>query len=103
MAAYIVSVCEFTAFTPNLKEYAAKSAALVHKFGGKYVVRSKPAEVVEGDKLAGKSMIIVEFPTMERLLAYMKGDEYQKGVRHLREGTGIYDIAVYESPPPDKV
>jgi uncharacterized protein (DUF1330 family) len=103
MAAYIVSVCEFTSFTPNLKEYAAKSAQLVHQFGGKYIVRSKPVENVEGDKLPGKSMIIVEFPTMERLQAYLKGDEYQKGVRHLRQGTGVYDIAIYESPPPEKV
>lgn len=103
MAAYIVSVCEVTALTPNLKEYMVKSADLIHKFGGKYVVRGKPVENMEGDKLAGKSVIIVEFATMEKLLAYLKGDEYQKGCKHLRQGTGIYDIAIYESPPPDKV
>jgi uncharacterized protein (DUF1330 family) len=103
MAAYIVSLCEFTSVTPGLKEYAQKSAALVHKYGGRYIVRSKPVEVFEGDKLQGKSMIICEFPSMERLQAYIRGDEYQKGVRHLRTGTGIYDIAIYESPPPDKV
>ncbi len=100
MPAYIVSLCEFTNMTPALKEYAQKSAELLHKHGGKYIVRSKPVEVMEGDKMPGKSMIIVEFPTMEQLLAYLKGDEYQKGTKHLRQGTGIYDIAIYESPPP---
>lgn len=101
MPAYIVSLCEFTNMTPALKEYAQKSADLLHKHGGKYIVRSKPAEVFEGDKMQGKSMIIVEFPTMEKLQSYLKGDEYQKGVKHLRQGTGIYDIAIYESPPPN--
>jgi uncharacterized protein (DUF1330 family) len=102
MAAYIVSVCEITKMTPGLKEYVEKSANLIHKFGGRYVVRGKPVENSEGNKLDGKTVIIVEFPTMDKLTAYMKGDEYQKGVRHLREGTGVYDIAVFESPPPGK-
>ena len=102
MAAYIVSLCEFTNVTPGLKEYAQKSADLVHKHGGKYIVRSKPLEDVEGDKFAGKSMVIVEFPTMEKLQTYLKNDEYQKHVKPLRKGTGIYDISIYEAPPPDK-
>lgn len=102
MSAYIVSVCEITSMTPGLKEYSEKSAALIHKYGGKYLVRGKPAENYEGSKLQGKVMIICEFPDMQKLQAYLAGDEYQKGVRHLRQGTGIYDIAIYESPPPEK-
>lgn len=102
MPAYIVSVCEITNMTPALKEYAEKSAALIHKHGGKYIVRGKAVENYEGDKLKGKTMIVCEFPSLEKLNAYMKGDEYQKGVRHLRQGTGIYDIAIYESPPTGK-
>lgn len=100
MPAYIVSLCEFTNRTPELKEYAQRSAELVRKYGGRYTVRGQPVEVVEGEKMAGKSMVIVEFETMDKLLAYMKGDEYQRNVKPLRKGTGIYDIAVYESPPP---
>ena len=103
MAAYIVSICEITAMTPALKEYSEKSAALVHKNGGRYIVRGKAVQNYEGDKLQGKTVIICEFPSLERLNAYVTGDEYQKGVKHLRKGTGIYDIAIYESPPPDKV
>ncbi len=102
MPAYIVSLCEFTNLTPSLKEYAQRSADLVHKHGGKYIVRGKPVENLEGDKMPGKSMVIVEFPSMENLHAYLKGDEYQRNVKPLRKGTGIYDIAVYETPPPHK-
>jgi uncharacterized protein (DUF1330 family) len=102
MPAYIVSVCEFTNITPELKIYAQKSADLAHRHGGKYIVRGKPADVMEGDKLAGKSMVILEFPTLEQLTAYVKGDEYQKNVKPLRKGTGIYDIGIYDGAPPDK-
>ena len=37
---------------------------------------------------------------MENLRAFYDSDDYQKGCRPLREGTGIYDIGFYESPPP---
>jgi uncharacterized protein (DUF1330 family) len=100
MPAYIVSLCEFTNVSPALKEYAQKSADLVHKHGGRYIVRGKPVENFEGDKMPGKTMVIVEFPTMEKLQTYLKGDEYQKDVKPLRRGTGVYDIAIYEAPPP---
>lgn len=100
MAAYIVSVVQFTNMTPQLKEYAQKSAALAKRNGGKYIVRSKALETLEGTGLDGKSVVILEFPTMEQLTAFVKGDEYQKTVKPLRAGTGIYDIGIFESPPP---
>lgn len=100
MPAYIVSVVQFTNMTPQLKEYAQKSAALAKRNGGKYIVRSKALEILEGTGMDGKSVVILEFPTMEQLTAFVKGDEYQKTVKPLRAGTGIYDIAIFESPPP---
>lgn len=99
MPAYIVSVCEFTNRTPVLKEYAQKSAELAHRHGGKYIVRGQSVEILEGDKLAGKSLVILEFPTMEQLLGYVKGNDYQTNVKPLRKGTGIYDIGIYDAPP----
>lgn len=100
MPAYIVSVVQFTSMTPQLKEYAQKSAALAKRNGGKYIVRSKALETLEGTGLDGKSVVILEFPSMEQLTAFVKGDEYQKTVKPLRAGTGIYDIGIFESPPP---
>lgn len=100
MAAYIVSVVQFTNMTPQLKEYAQKSAALAKQNGGKYIVRGKAMEVLEGTGMDGKSVVILEFPTMDQLKAFVKGDEYQKNVKPMRAGTGIYDIAIFEAPPP---
>lgn len=100
MPAYIISVVQFTNMTPQLKEYAQKSAALAKNHGGRYVVRGKTVELLEGTGLDGKSVVILEFPTMEQLKAFVKGDEYQKTVKPLRAGTGIYDIGIFEAPPP---
>ncbi len=100
MPAYIVSVVQFTNMTPQLKEYAQKSAALAKQSGGRYIVRGKVIEQIEGSLYEGKSMVILEFPTMEQLTAFVKGEEYQRNVKPLRAGTGIYDIGIFESPPP---
>jgi uncharacterized protein (DUF1330 family) len=100
MPAYIVSVVQFTNMTPQLKEYAQKSAALAKQNGGRYIVRGKVIEQIEGTGYEGKSVVILEFPTMEQLTAFVKGDDYQRNVKPLRAGTGIYDIGIFESPPP---
>ena len=77
-----------------------RSARLAHSHGGKYVIRGKSANVVSGTLLEKKAIIILEFPSMENVRAFYDSDEYQKGCKPLREGTGIYDIAFFESPPP---
>ncbi|MBN8279894.1 MAG: DUF1330 domain-containing protein [Gammaproteobacteria bacterium] len=100
MAAYILSVVEITNPTPNLKKYTEESARLARSHGGKYIVRGKSAAVVSGDLLGKKVVVMLEFPSMENLKAFYESDDYQKGCRPLREGTGIYDIGFFESPPP---
>ena len=99
MAAYMVAVCNITNFKPELKEYARKSAALCLEHGGKYLIRGNPVENYDGEFLEGKSVIVTEFPSMDDLNAFIKSDEYQNNIKPLREGTGEYQIAFYESPP----
>ena len=96
MAAYMLAVCEITNMTPGMKEYAQKSAALVAKHGGKYLIRGPQAENYEGEVLEGKLVVLSEFPSMADLQAFLTGDEYQKDTKHLREGTGNYHVAIYE-------
>jgi uncharacterized protein (DUF1330 family) len=99
MAAYMLAVCKITNPKPEMKQYAELSGALIKKHGGKYLMRGKPVENYDGDILQDKVVILAEFPTMEALQAYIKGDEYQNNVKHLRAGTGEYHIAFYEAPP----
>ena len=94
MSVYLVSVCEITNMSDNLKLYAQQSAELIKKYGGSYVVRGPSVEVLEGAQLNNKSLIIAEFPDIASIKAFLEGDDYQ-AIRHLRDGTGIYDIGIF--------
>jgi len=99
MPAYILSIVEVTNPGPNLKKYSEESARLARQHGGKYVIRGKSPNVVSGDLLSKKVVVLLEFPSMDNLNAFYHSDAYQKDCKPMREGTGIYDIAFFESPP----
>ena len=94
MSVYLVSVCEITNMNDNLKSYAQQSAELITKYGGSYVVRGPAIEVLEGLELNNKSLIVAEFPDVASIKKFLEGDDYQ-AIRHLRDGTGIYDIGIF--------
>ncbi|MEC9375274.1 MAG: DUF1330 domain-containing protein [Pseudomonadota bacterium] len=96
MAAYMLAVCDITNMKPSLKEYSEKSAALVKKHGGKYIVRGPQVENYEGNLLDGKMVVLAEFKNIDDINTFINGDEYQKETKHLREGTGTYHVAIYE-------
>ncbi|MFL2560617.1 MAG: DUF1330 domain-containing protein [Gammaproteobacteria bacterium] len=95
MSVYLVSVCEITNMSNDLKEYAQKSAELIQKFGGSYVTRGPATEIYEGGLLANKSVIITKFPDIGSVHAFWESDEYS-AIKPKREGTGVYDIGVYQ-------
>jgi uncharacterized protein (DUF1330 family) len=82
--------------TEDMKLYSQKSAALIKQHGGEYVVRGKPAGDIEGDLLKDKVVVLSKFPSLADVDAFVNGDEYQNNVKHLREGSGTYHIAIYE-------
>jgi uncharacterized protein (DUF1330 family) len=99
MSAYLVAVCEVTDPNENFKKYAVQSAELMHQHGGKYIVRGPAAEVHKGEDLKGKVVIITEFPSMDELNGFVNDEKYINEVAPLRDGTGIYNFASYESSP----
>ena len=99
MSAYLIAVCQITNPNENFKRYAAESAALMQEYGGRYIVRGPAAEVLKGDDLKGKVIIISEFPDMNALNDFAKSERYLNEIAPLREGTGIYNFASYESAP----
>ena len=96
MSVYLVSVCEITNMNDDFKSYVQKSAELITKYGGAYVVRGPSIEVLEGVQLNNKSLIIVKFPDVGSIKAFLGGDDYQ-AIRHLRDGSGIYDIGIFNA------
>ncbi len=96
MTAYLVSICKVTDFTENLKKYVEISADLVKQYGGRYIIRGEAVRILEGDYLQGRPVVIAEFPSVEKIIEFQESDYYRNEVYPLRQGTGIYDIGVYE-------
>jgi uncharacterized protein (DUF1330 family) len=98
MPAYILTVVELKNVTEDFKRSSAQAAALSKQFGGEYLIRGKAAKVYEGELFAGRSVVLSRFPSMEQLKAFYESDEYQKNLKPLRAGTGLYDIGAWEAP-----
>ncbi len=95
MAAYMLAICEITNPGPGLKTYSEESAKISASYGGKYLVRGMAGEIIEGDMMKGKVIIISEFPSMDKLNEFYRDPAYQEVKKH-REGTGTYQIVFCE-------
>jgi uncharacterized protein (DUF1330 family) len=75
MAAYIYGDIEVTD-SAGYEEYRRHVPALIAAHGGRYLVRGGATTVLEGD-LTPRRQIILEFPDMDRLLAFYNSAEYE--------------------------
>jgi uncharacterized protein (DUF1330 family) len=98
MAVYQVAIVKITERTPGLMEYVKKSGALVAQHGGEYIVRGPADTVLEGDYLAGRSVIVSKWPSADAAKAFYNSPEYQ-AIKALREGSGVYDIGLFNEAP----
>ncbi len=65
-------------------EYKTKAAASIAAAGGRYLVRGGELEVLEGDPLAWRT-VVLEFPTRRAAVEWYRSDEYCE-IRKIREG-----------------
>ena len=73
-AAYVIGEIEVT--DPRLyDDYRKQVLATIEKFGGRFVVRGGRLEALEGG-WAPKRLVVVEFPSMEKALAWYRSPEY---------------------------
>jgi uncharacterized protein (DUF1330 family) len=84
MSAYVISEVDVrdAAGFAAYRTIAAKSIA---RYGGRYLVRGGAANAVEGGP-PPKTLIVVEFPTMERLREWYASPEYAEALK-LRQTT----------------
>lgn len=79
MAAYVIS--EVEARDPSgFETYRSMAAPTIAQYGGRYLVRGGPAELAEGGPQP-KTIIIVEFPSMERLRQWYASPEYAEALK----------------------
>jgi len=76
MAAYALIEIEVTD-PETYARYRELAPAIVAAFGGKYLMRGGATETVEGT-WQPERLVILEFPSMERLHAFYNAPEYQE-------------------------
>ncbi len=87
MAAYLIGNLEVT--NPEVFEgYSEKMPAVLEKFEGRYLVRGRKAEALEGG-WKPNYIVLIEFPTMDHLKKFLESNEYQplKSIRHRSSNT----------------
>jgi uncharacterized protein (DUF1330 family) len=79
MAAYVISEISEVLDTTLMEEYRSLAQATIEQYGGRYLVRGGTLETIEG--VSGpQRIVIVEFPTMERLQDWYHSPEYAKAL-----------------------
>ena len=79
MSAYVISEVEVRD-AAGFEAYRTIAAKAIAQYGGRYLVRGGAASVVEGSPLP-KTIIVVEFPTMERLREWYASPEYAEALK----------------------
>jgi uncharacterized protein (DUF1330 family) len=79
MAAYVISEVEMLDETQG-RRYRELAAASIARHGGRYLVRGAAPVVAEGDWPPDCRVVIVEFPTMERLQAWYTSADYAEAL-----------------------
>ena len=75
------------------REYVERDTPILHRLGGRFIVRGGQAQVMEGETLARH--VVIEFPSYEAALAAYNDPEYQE-VAEIRRRNAQSVIMVVE-------
>ena len=79
MPAYVISELEVRD-PVAIETYRSIAAKSIAQYGGRYLVRGGPASVAEGGPPV-KNIIVVEFPSMDRLREWYASPEYAQALK----------------------
>ena len=79
MAAYVISELE-TRDPIAIETYRTIAAKSIAQYGGRYLVRGGAASIAEGGP-PPNNIIVVEFPSMERLREWYASPEYAEALK----------------------
>lgn len=97
MPAYVINDMEVTD-PAAFAEYAKLSPPTVARYGGRFLVRGGAVELLEGDRLP-KRLVVIEFPDVERARAWLESPEYAPA-RRIRQAASRSDMVVVEGYAP---
>lgn len=80
MSAYVISEIDPVRDPAGFERYRTMAAKTIAAYGGRYLVRGGAAELIEGGP-PPKTIIVVEFPTMECLREWYASPEYAEALK----------------------
>jgi len=80
-----------------IEGYGKPAAALVEKFGGRYVLRGPGIALLEGDWGDGASAVISEWPDLAAIHAFWNSPDYAE-VKKARLGVADCRVWAIEAP-----
>ena len=75
--------------------YGKAVAALLPRYGGRYLVRGAPQKALEGEWLSRMRVVVSVWPSLAAATDFWNSDAYQKETKPLRDGSGVYDVALF--------
>ena len=97
MAAYIIAEIEIT--DPDTYDrYRAQTPGVIERYGGRFIVRGGPAEMLEGDRAPGR-LVVIEFPKTAAARRFYDSPEYQ-AIIGLRQQASKGRLILVEGHPP---
>jgi uncharacterized protein (DUF1330 family) len=76
------------------EEYRRLVTPTLEQYGGRFIVRGGPIDVLEGDWRPGR-LVIIEFPSAERARAWWSSSEYSEAKR-IRQATSEGTLLIVE-------
>lgn len=95
MAAYMIVMAQVHDRDAFIAGYGRAAAALVGRFGGRYILRGPGARLLEGDFGDGASVVISEWPDAQAALAFWTSPEYAE-VKKLRDDLADVQVVLIE-------
>lgn len=97
MAAYMVVFAKISDREKFFQDYAKPTAALIGKFGGKYLVRTPKIETLEGGIGEGFSSVVSEWPDRDAIQRFWLSEDYQK-LKAARQPLADCHVFIVENP-----
>lgn len=97
MPAYLIANIEVTD-PKGFDQYRAGVPAVIAQYGGTYLVRGGAVEAVEGTS-PFKRLVVLEFPTMDKLKAFYHSPEYAPLLK-LRMAASTSEVVLVEGYAP---
>jgi len=84
------------------QQYVTAVRPFAEQFGSRYLVRSNPVEVLEGngEEWGNFFLLVSEFPSVDAARAFWRSQDYAE-IRALRQGAGEVHVVLTEELPAD--